>query len=111
MAQIVPKLNLNKTPALVESNSLIFAKNIRLDVDGTIHRDYGVFPMSITKEKNSDTLVNYKNILNRTISDVLTGYNESKDNLYLTIYNRLNCVLFFILSPFTNSINKKTLSN
>ena len=58
MAQIIPKLNLNKTPALVESNSLIFAKNIRLDVDGTIHRDYGVFPMSITKEKNSDTLVN-----------------------------------------------------
>ena len=67
MAQIVPKLNLNKTPALVENNSLVFAKNIRLDADGTIHRDYGVFPMSITKEKNSDTLVNYKNILNRII--------------------------------------------
>lgn len=92
MAQIVPKLNLNKTPALVENNSLVFAKNIRLDVDGTIHRDYGVFPMSITKEKNSDTLVNYKNILNRIISDVLTSYNESKDNLYLTIYNRLNWI-------------------
>ena len=92
MAQIVPKLNLNKTPALVESNSLIFAKNIRLDVDGTIHRDYGVFPMSITKEKNSDTLVNYKNILNRIISDVLTEYNESQDDLYLTIYNRLNWI-------------------
>ena len=86
MAQIVPKLNLNKTPAFVESNSLIFAKNIRLDVDGTIHRDYGVFPMSITKEKNSDTLVNYKNILNRIISDVLTAYNDSQDNLYLIIH-------------------------
>ena len=92
MAQIIPKLNLNKTPALVESNSLVFAKNIRLDVDGTIHRDYGVFPMSITKEKNSDTLINYKNILNRIISDILTGYNESKDDLYLIIYNRLNCI-------------------
>ena len=92
MAQIVPKLNLNKTPALVESNSLIFAKNIRLDVDGTIHRDYGVFPMSITKERNSNTLVNYKNILNRIISDVLEGYNESENVSYLTIYNRLNFI-------------------
>ena len=92
MAQIVPKLNLNKTPALVESNSLIFAKNIRLDVDGTIHRDYGVFPMSITKERNSNTLVNYKNILNRIISDVLEGYNESENISYLTIYNRLKFI-------------------
>ena len=92
MAQIVPKLNLNKTPALVESNSLIFAKNIRLDVDGTIHRDYGVFPMSITKERNSNTLVNYNNILNRIISDVLEGYNESENVSYLIIYNRLNFI-------------------
>ena len=64
MAQIIPKLNLNKTPALVENNSLIFAKNIRLDVDRTIHRDYGVFPMSITKDKD------YKNILNRIIDEI-----------------------------------------
>lgn len=98
MAQIVPKLNLNKTPALVESNSLIFAKNIRLDVDGTIHRDYGVFPMSITKERNSNTLVNYKNILNRIISDVLEGYNESENVSYLIIYNRLNFISGKILN-------------
>ena len=38
MAQIVSKLNLNKTPSIVENNSLIFAKNIRVEVDGTIHR-------------------------------------------------------------------------
>lgn len=42
MANIVPKLNLNKTPSIVENNSLIFAKNIRLDVDTTIHMDYGI---------------------------------------------------------------------
>lgn len=70
MANIIPKLNLNKTPNLVEDNSLIFAKNIRLDVDGTIHRDYGVFPLSITKDKKSTNYINYKNILNRIISDV-----------------------------------------
>lgn len=70
MANIIPKLNLNKTPNLVENNSLVFAKNIRLDVDGTIHRDYGVFPLSITKDKKSTNYINYKNILNRIISDV-----------------------------------------
>lgn len=70
MAQIVPKLNLNKTPALAENNSLIFAKNIRLDVDGSIHRDYGVMPMSIHKGNNTNLLVNYDNIINRIISDI-----------------------------------------
>lgn len=70
MARIVPKLNLNKTPALVESNSLIFAKNIRLDVDNTIHEDYGVFPMSIHEGNKVQGLVDYQNILNRIISDI-----------------------------------------
>ena len=92
MAQIVPKLNLNKTPALVESNSLIFAKNIRLDVDGTIHRDYGVFPLSITKKEKSNDLINYNNILNRIISDVYNSFLENQDDLYMTIYNRLKWI-------------------
>lgn len=70
MAQIIPKLNLNKTPSIVEPNSLVFAKNIRLDIDGSIHKDYGVFPMSIHKGKNTNNLVNYKTILNRIISDI-----------------------------------------
>lgn len=39
MARIVPKLNLNKTPQLVENNSLIFAKNIRILKDNTIGPD------------------------------------------------------------------------
>lgn len=34
MARIVPKLNLNKTPELVDNNSLIFAKNIRFNSNG-----------------------------------------------------------------------------
>lgn len=41
MAQIVPKLNLNKTPQLVDNNSLIFAKNIRLAAGG-LSADYGI---------------------------------------------------------------------
>lgn len=39
MSRIVPKLNLNKTPQLVDNNSLIMAKNIRLLEDGTIGPD------------------------------------------------------------------------
>ena len=39
MGNIVTKLNLNRTPNLVENNSLVFAKNIRIDIDGTIHKD------------------------------------------------------------------------
>lgn len=39
MSRIIPKLNLNKTPQLVENNSLIMAKNIRLLEDGTIGPD------------------------------------------------------------------------
>lgn len=39
MSKIVPKLNLNKTPQLVENNSLIMAKNIRLLKDNTIGPD------------------------------------------------------------------------
>lgn len=78
MATIIPKLNLNKTPNLVENNSLVFAKNIRLDVDGTIHRDYGVFPLSLHKE-NDSYITDYENILNRIIKDAKLQNND--DNL------------------------------
>ena len=39
MSRIVSKLNLNKTPQLVENNSLVMAKNIRLLEDGSIGPD------------------------------------------------------------------------
>lgn len=42
MARIVPKLNLNKTPQIVENNSLIFAKNIKVMKDGSIVTDDGI---------------------------------------------------------------------
>lgn len=40
MARIVPKLNLNKTPELVDNNSLIFAKNVRFNANG-LSSDFG----------------------------------------------------------------------
>ena len=93
MANIVTKLNLNKTPSTVESNSLVFSKNIRLDIDGSIHRDYGVFPMSIHKGKKINSLVNYKNILNRIISDIADSAEaENVENYILLSYTRLNWI-------------------
>lgn len=86
MAQIVPKLNLNKTPNLVENNSLIFAKNIRLDVDSSIHRDYGIFPMSIVKENNIDDYkTNYGNIIIRIVEQLTKDINTSNLPPYYTI--------------------------
>lgn len=94
MAQIIPKLNLNKTPSIVEPNSLVFAKNIRLDIDGSIHRDYGVFPMSIHKGKNTNNLVNYKTILNRIISDIeeSTKGTETPEDYILLSYVHLQWI-------------------
>ena len=93
MAQIVSKLNLNKTPSTVESNSLVFSKNIRLDIDGSIHRDYGVFPMSIHKGKKINNLVNYKTILNRIISDIEDSTKvENVENYILLSYTHLNWI-------------------
>ena len=42
MSKIIPHLNLNKTPQLVDSNSLIYAQNIKLLKDNTIGRDDGI---------------------------------------------------------------------
>lgn len=90
MAQIVPKLNLNKTPSIVENNSLVFAKNIRLDVDSTIHKDYGISPLSLYKENN---YTQYKNIIYRAINDITKQYNNFPSNsskeYYSVILNKL----------------------
>lgn len=50
MARIVSKLNLNKTPQLVESNSMIFAKNIKLLKDGSIGQDDSILPLDFNTE-------------------------------------------------------------
>lgn len=93
MAQVVPKLNLNKTPALVESNSLIFAKNIRLDVDSTIHRDYSIFPLSIAKGYKINNLINYNSIIYKIIADIEHDYESgNKSEVNIRIYNRLRWI-------------------
>ena len=66
MGNVITKLNLNRTPNLVENNSLVFAKNIRIDIDGSIHKDYSINPMSIVPDSKYDKL--YDNIFIRIIS-------------------------------------------
>lgn len=47
MGQIVNKLNLNRVPQLIDNNSLIFAKNVRLSANG-FSPDYGFDKISDT---------------------------------------------------------------
>ena len=78
MAKIVAKLNLNKTPQLVEDNSLIYAKNIRLLKDGTIGPDTSL-----------DIVENSVSIINEYTEDV-TEVSEEKSyyqNHYITIFD------------------------
>ena len=81
MGNIISKLNLNRTPSLVQPNSLVFAKNIRVEIDGSIHKDYAISSMSL--KYIGEDLYNYQTIINRIYSDIRTIVNESKDDMIL----------------------------
>ena len=80
MAKIVPKLNLNKTPQIVENASLVFAKNIKITKDGSIVRDDGIIEVT-------------------AINDIL-GVNNNQLVGYIT-YN--TCIYLFIYSVVENN--------
>ena len=75
MARIIPKLNLNKTPQVVDNNSLIFAKNVRLLKDNTISRDSGIDKIDFPSDLDGYTLV---------------GYIPYNTKVYLFFYNNTN---------------------
>ena len=68
MSRIIPKLNLNKTPQLVENNSLIMAKNIRLLEDGTIGPDTSLEEIE-TKIGDSEEHIIHHDEITKTITD------------------------------------------
>lgn len=77
MGRIVGKLNLNKTPQLVENNSLIFAKNIKLLKDGTIGRDDGLKRLNLIDSDGTQvTLVETCENLALSAKDVVDVYSE-----------------------------------
>lgn len=78
MANIVPKLNLNRTPSIITNNSMVFAKNIRIDIDNSIHKDY-----SIESLQNVGNIF-HNNLLTRIISDFKT-LNDEIAKKYLKI--------------------------
>lgn len=47
MSKLVPKLSLNRTPQTADNGSLVYAKNIKLNKDGTIGPDYDFIKANI----------------------------------------------------------------
>lgn len=89
MAQIIPKLNLNRTPSIVENNSLVYASNIRADVDATIHRDYSILPMSLVKTDLIGNIYNnYHNTIYRIIANLQYQVNNN-NKVNKEFYNKV----------------------
>lgn len=82
MANIVPKLNLNRTPNIIDNTSMVLAKNIRVDIDGSIHKDYSVESLQRVDG------VFYDNLLDRIIAD-FKGQESSDESGITTYYLKL----------------------
>lgn len=100
MSKIIPKLNLNKTPQLVENNSLVYAKNIKLSDDGVISPDTSLSPIYNPDINNSDiNNIKYKGHivgLNNTVyifkEDTTINYSEDthpNDKVKIFKYNEI----------------------
>lgn len=96
MARIISKLNLNKTPQLVESNSIIFAKNIKLLKDGSIGQDDSIAKIDhVLPSLNIDNLSAYK----------IVGWIPYNTKFYLFLYNNPNS-LILEYNELTNTYRK-----
>ena len=109
MSNIVTKLNLNKTPNLVEPYSMVFAKNVRVDIDGSLHKDYGIKPFlgfdSEGRAYDQRTIIykilnDFDNIINETTSDneklIVTEYRNKVKNILVQINNSNPSILHII---------------
>lgn len=83
MANIVPKLNLNRTPSIITNNSMVFAKNIRIDIDNSIHKDYSI------ESLQNEGVTFHNNLLTRIISD-FKFLNTDIANHYLELINDIS---------------------
>lgn len=83
MANIVPKLNLNRTPSIITNNSMVFAKNIRIDIDNSIHKDYSI------ESLQNEGIIFHNNLLTRIISD-FKFLNTDIANHYLELINDIS---------------------
>lgn len=96
MSRIVSKLNLNKTPQLVESNSMIFAKNIKLLKDGSIGQDNSIdelkFDDVIIRDNIQSKIVESNAKIENWLAEIDRLSNEDVE------INLVDCYLDFVTS-------------
>ena len=81
--QVKPKLSLNNSPTNCEEGSLVFAKNVKVDTDGSIVPDYGYDAVTVVSDVHKGTIVGHIVGLDNTIyfffaDNVIVEYNELK---------------------------------
>lgn len=86
MARIVPKLNLNRTPELVDNNSLIFAKNIRFNANG-LSSDLGFDRIDSYKDGTGPLAPTINEI---TAGQKIVGVIPYNTSFYVFIYEEAN---------------------
>lgn len=89
--QVKPKLSLNNSPTNCEEGSLVFAKNVKVDTDGSIVPDYGYDAITVVSDAHKGTIVGHIVGLDNTIyfffaDNVIVEYNELKKTA-----NTINC--------------------
>jgi len=82
--QVKPKLSLNNSPTNCEEGSLVFAKNVKVDTDGSIVPDYGYDAITVVSDTHKGTIVGHIVGLDNTIyfffaDNVIVEYNELKN--------------------------------
>lgn len=88
MGDIVTKLNLNKTPKVVENNSLVYARNIKISTDGIV-ADNVLEEINLAFENNNDT------------DDLLAEHIVSEFNNILGQVVGLNNIIYFFVEHIT----------
>lgn len=81
--QVKPKLSLNNSPTNCEEGNLVFAKNVKVDTDGSIVPDYGYDAITVVSDIHKGTIVGHIVGLDNTIyfffaDNVIVEYNELK---------------------------------
>ena len=77
--KVIPKLNLNQNPQNCEEGSIMFAKNIKLDHDGSFTSDFGYEDLS---KCTSDTVNFVGHIVGLDNKIYLFSHTDIEDSIY-----------------------------
>ena len=89
--QVKPKLSLNNSPTNCEEGSLVFAKNVKVDTDGSIVPDYGYDAVTVVSDVHNavDGANHSAKIVGHIVGLDNTIYFFFEDNVIVE-YNELN---------------------